>query len=78
MRGFNWETLVALVANIKTTEWRHHYNVENGIPPEHPRSGTTDDVEYFLKTLLVKILLYTRYPPFIYMILYSGLEEGHS
>ena len=42
---------MALVANIETREWRHHYNVENGIPPEHPRASTTDDVECFFSVL---------------------------
>ena len=42
---------MALAANIETREWRRKYNVENGIPPEHPRASTTDDVECFFSVL---------------------------
>ena len=51
VRGFSRETLVALAANTETREWRRQYNVENGIPPEHPRASTTDDVECFFSVL---------------------------
>ena len=43
--------MVALAANIETREWRRKYNVENGIPSEHPRASTTDDVECFFSVL---------------------------
>ena len=42
---------MALAANIETREWRRKYNAENGIPPEHPRASTTDDVECFFSIL---------------------------
>ena len=42
---------MALVANIETREWRHRYNIDNGIPLEHPRASTTDDVECFFSVL---------------------------
>lgn len=42
---------MALAANTETREWRHQYNVENGIPPEHPQASTTDDVECFFSVL---------------------------
>ena len=42
---------MALAANIENGEWRRKYNVENGIPPEHPRASTTDDVECFFTVL---------------------------
>ena len=47
MKGFTREVLIALVANNETREWRRTFNREKGIPPEHPRSSTTDDVECF-------------------------------
>ncbi|XP_065892094.1 uncharacterized protein [Dysidea avara] len=47
IRGFSRETLIALVANIESREWRRNFNIINGIPPEHPRASTTDDVECF-------------------------------
>ena len=33
--------------NIETRQWRRGFNLMNGIPVEHPRSSTTDDVECF-------------------------------
>ena len=48
VRGFSRETLVALVANIESREWRKKFNSERGVLPEHPRASTTDDVECFL------------------------------
>lgn len=41
-RGFSKETLIALVANLESREWRYHYNTSNNIPIEHPRASTTD------------------------------------
>ena len=40
--GFTREVLIALSADIKSREWRH-----SRLPPGHPRSSTTDDVECF-------------------------------
>ena len=51
MQGFTREVLVALAANIETREWRRAFNKVNGIPPEHPRASTTDDVECFFSLL---------------------------
>ena len=51
MKGLTRDVLVALVANIETTEWRRAYNHANGIPSEHPRASTTDDVECFFSLL---------------------------
>ena len=42
---------MALAADIEIREWRCKYNAENGIPPEHPRASTTDDVESFFSVL---------------------------
>ena len=49
--GFSQETLHALLANIEGRKWRQDYNSQHNIPPEHPRSSTTDDVECFFSTM---------------------------
>ena len=40
-----------MIANIEGREFRRHYLDTNGLPPEHPRSSTTDDVECFFSVL---------------------------
>ena len=47
VRGFTSETLSV---NTETREWRRHKS--SGIPPEHPRASTTDDVECFFFSIL--------------------------
>ena len=47
IREFTRGTLSALLVNIESREWQRQYNLSNGIPPEHPRASTTDDVECF-------------------------------
>lgn len=54
IRGFTREILIALAANIETREWRRTFNKSVGIPPEHPRASTTDDVECFFSVLTMK------------------------
>ena len=49
--GFTRETLIALAANLETRRYHHEFNLANGIPVEHPRSSTTDDVECFFSIL---------------------------
>ena len=51
IRGFSRETLVALVANIESREWRRRYLESKQLPEEHPRASTTDDVECFFSIL---------------------------
>ena len=51
VRGFTRETLSALMVNIESREWRRDTNKSSGIPPEHPRASTTDDVECFFSIL---------------------------
>lgn len=48
--GFSRETVVAVTTNIKSIEFRRRQNVELGYE-EHPRAGTTDDVEAFFALL---------------------------
>lgn len=51
IRGFSRETLVAIFANIESREWRRGFSAREGIPPEHPRASTTDDVECYFSVL---------------------------
>ncbi len=44
--GFTYETLVAVTTDIESSELKRIQNME-GLPQEHPRSSTTDDVECF-------------------------------
>ena len=39
------EVIVAITTNIESQEFRRRYGEEKGLPPEHPRAGSTDDVE---------------------------------
>ena len=39
------------MADIESRNWRDSYNSGHGIPPEHPRSFTTDDVERYFSIL---------------------------
>lgn len=58
IRGLTREVIVALTTNIESQEYRRRYGRERGLPPEHPRAGSTDDVEgifAFLHELLGKI-----------------------
>lgn len=48
--GFSRETVVAVTTNIESIEFRRRQNVEIGYE-EHPRAGTTDDVEAFFALL---------------------------
>ncbi|KAK3717702.1 hypothetical protein QZH41_009790 [Actinostola sp. cb2023] len=42
--GFSRETVIAVTTNIESIEYRRRQNLELGYE-EHPRAGTTDDVE---------------------------------
>ena len=46
--GFSRETLVAVTTNIESREWRRRSDHST---PEHPRSGTSDDVECFFSVM---------------------------
>ena len=39
------EIIVAVTTNIESQEFRRCYGEEKGLPPEHPRAGSSDDVE---------------------------------
>ena len=45
------ETAVGLVANLTSLELHREEYILRGLPPEHPRSGTSDDVECFISVL---------------------------
>ncbi len=47
VRGFTRQVLIAVVALVETTEFRRIELLNEGSPPENPRSSTTDDVECF-------------------------------
>ena len=51
VRGFTRETLIGVCASIETRQWRYTFKSANQLPPEHPRSSTTDDVECFFSVL---------------------------
>ncbi len=48
--GFSRETVVAITTNVESIEFRRRQNNEIGYE-EHPRAGTTDDVEAFFALL---------------------------
>ena len=39
------EIIVEIITNIESKELRRSYGEEKGLPPEHPRAGSTDNVE---------------------------------
>ena len=43
--------IVGLIANIESEELRRQEYADRQIPPEHPRAGSTDDVEGLVSTL---------------------------
>ncbi|XP_028394429.1 uncharacterized protein LOC114518616 [Dendronephthya gigantea] len=51
IRGLSRELIVGLIANIESQELRRQEYVERQLPPEHPRAGSTDDVEGLVSTL---------------------------
>ncbi|XP_035694410.1 uncharacterized protein LOC118428452 [Branchiostoma floridae] len=51
IQGLTREVVVALLCNIESQEQRRHMTTTHGLPPEHPRAGTSDDVEAFIATL---------------------------
>ncbi|XP_064390678.1 uncharacterized protein LOC135338466 [Halichondria panicea] len=51
IRGFTREVLIALTTTIESKEWIKNRNLCENMPPEHPRSSSTDDVECFFSLL---------------------------
>ena len=51
VNGLIRETVVGLTANLTSLELRREEYILKGLPPEHPRSGTSDDVECFISVL---------------------------
>ena len=43
---------MALAADIVLREWRRRYLESNGLPKEHPRASTIDDIDCFFSILL--------------------------
>ena len=50
IQGMTQQTLIALTTTIESREWMRRKR-SNGVPAEHPRASTTDDVECFFCTL---------------------------
>lgn len=42
---------MGLLANIESQELRREEYVKRGLPPEHPRASSTEDVEGLVSTL---------------------------
>ena len=42
--GFSKETLIAVTTDIESRELKRVVNMEEGLPAEHPRASTTDDL----------------------------------
>lgn len=51
IQAFTREIFVALIANCESLEIRWAEYLERGLPPEHPRASSTDDVEGFFAHL---------------------------
>ena len=51
IQGFTREIVVVLIANCESLELRRAEYVKRGLSPEHPRAGSTDDVEGFISLL---------------------------
>ena len=46
IKGLTREVVVALTTTIESQEFRRRYRKEKGLLPEHPRAGSTDDVNF--------------------------------
>ncbi|XP_070537621.1 uncharacterized protein [Ptychodera flava] len=55
IKGFSRETIIAVVTNIESQEFRRRQIATSNLPQEHPRAGTTDDVECFFSLLRKKL-----------------------
>ena len=51
IRGLTRETVVGLFTNLTSLEMRRKEYRYRNIGPQHPRGGTTDDVEGFISIL---------------------------
>ncbi len=51
IRCFSREIVAALIANCENLELRRKGYASRGLPPEHPRASSTDDVEGFFSLL---------------------------
>ena len=49
--GFTRETLIGIIANVESQELVRQKRAQLQIPPEHPRSSSTDDVECFFSVM---------------------------
>ena len=51
IRGMTRETLIALTTTIESREWARRKLANEGLPAEHPRASSTDDVKCFFSLL---------------------------
>lgn len=51
IQGLTREIVVALIVNCESLELRRTEYVQRGLPPEHPRASSSDDVEGFIAHL---------------------------
>ena len=51
IRGFSRETLIAVLTNIESQEYRRRQSSKLHEIPEHPRASSSDDVECFFSIL---------------------------
>ena len=51
VHGLTRETVIALLANLTSFQMRRHDDRDRGMTLEHPRSGTSDDVESSISVL---------------------------
>ena len=42
---------MAVMADVESREWRREFLITEGLPEEHQRASTTDDVECFFSIL---------------------------
>ena len=52
VNGLTKETAAGLIANLTSLELRREEYIQRGLSPEHPRSGTSDNVECSISVLL--------------------------
>ncbi|XP_077869194.1 uncharacterized protein LOC144360307 [Saccoglossus kowalevskii] len=55
VKGLSRESLIAIVTNIESQEFRRRQICSDNFQAEHPRAGTTDDIECFFSMVRRKL-----------------------
>ena len=64
---------------LKVEKWRHAYNIKRNMLPEHPRTSTTDNIEWFYETMWERTLEVHCMAHWSFLqSLYSRLEESYT